>query len=730
MLLILTIHQSTFISKCSEKQVAIGHNLQACTQEVGVYLCRSRDFNIYLVDTPGFDDTDRSDSEVLREIASWLTASYSNSIKLHGIIYLHRITDPRMQGSGMRNLHMFKRLCGDQNLSNVVMATCQWERVLEADGIERERQLKETKNFWGYMVERGSQVHRHYNTRESALKLIDSLVGGTTSRPKIILDIQAQMVDEGKDLAATGAGQAIDDAISKEKERFAKQIAESQADMKEALASRDRETADILAQHQEEMNEKVRRLDTEHSALQVSLERLQEERFAKMKIALEEAERVSAEAKEMMESTRREQERKQKLLEDQIKAQDDAATKHKQEMAALQAKFDALQLPKTVPQESYTPAKQKQELNFAEIQAKFAADFQAQFQAELEANVDALLHPKVATEEKYAVALHDFAGGVDGDLPFAIGDRILVKKHSESSDEWWTGELRGMTGIFPANYVKWEQKIEAEPKAKTLSVNKLRTRSTPGINSLLLWPASISLWADSYILIACAADMFGNLPAEMPRERTGPNNGTRYAVLGENGSFYVHYHDASMQCWTLRSDNFSKEYPAAENYLTTYSQYGCPTCVSLGKDSMYFIRTAWGASYRIPDEAEKHLGDMSVIQSFWFGKDGAWVAVKANGDRSWNLKNHYSTLAERIKNGINGETRIHVSLSQLLLSRFAMLTHDTSQTIAMNPEDDEQYIILWKNGIAAYNLGNRGNIDYFELQEHCTVNFGCTWPGE
>jgi flagellar biosynthesis GTPase FlhF len=399
--------KSTFISKCSEKQVAIGHNLQACTQEVGVYLCRSRDFNIYLVDTPGFDDTDRSDTEVLREIASWLTASYSNSIKLHGIIYLHRITDPRMQGSGMRNLHMFKRLCGDQNLSNVVMATCQWERVLEADGIERERQLKETKNFWGYMVERGSQVHRHYNTRESALKLIDSLVGGTTSRPKIVLDIQAQMVDEGKDLSSTGAGKALDDAISREKERFERQISESQADLKEALASRDRETAEILRQHQEEMNARVRKLDTEHSALQVSLERLQEERFAKMKKALEEAERVNAEAREMMEATKREQERRHKILEDQIKAKDDAAAKHKQEMAELQAKVDALQLPQAV------------------------------------------------LVEKYAIALQDFAGGVEGDLPFVEGDRILVTKHSERSDGWWTGELSGVTGIFPANYVEW-----------------------------------------------------------------------------------------------------------------------------------------------------------------------------------------------------------------------------------------------------------------------------------
>lgn len=537
--------------------MAIGHNLQACTQEVGVYLCQSRDFNIYLVDTPGFDDTDRSDTEVLREIASWLTASYSNSIKLHGIIYLHRITDPRMQGSGMRNLHMFKRLCGDQNLSNVVMATCQWERVVEADGIERERQLKETHNFWGYMVERGSQVHRHYNNRESALRLIDSLVGCTKSRPKIVLDIQAQMVDEGKDLAETAAGQAVDDAIAKQRERFAKQIAESQADMKEALAARDRETADLLAQHQEEMNERVRRLDREHSALQVSLERLQEERFEKMKKALEDAERVSAEAREMMESTRREQERKQKILEDQIKAKDDAAAKHKQEMAELQAKVEALQMPKS------------------------------------------------PTESKWAIAKFSFDGGVEGDLSFKEGDRICVTKYSATSDDWWTGRIGSTTGIFPANYVEWESDlkpkveqaspVQATPlqtaysKAKNVSVNKKRVHSTGSINTLLLYPASIALWGDSYFLVAMYSDMSGNLPAEMPKERVGLSNGNRFCALGENESFYVHYHDMFGQCWTLRSDNMSTQYPALENYMKTYEQYGCPTCVSLGKNSMYFV---------------------------------------------------------------------------------------------------------------------------------------------
>ncbi|KAL1590965.1 hypothetical protein WHR41_00395 [Cladosporium halotolerans] len=659
--------KSTFISKCTEKEVSIGHNLQACTQEVGVFLCKSRDFNIYLVDTPGFDDTDRSDTEVLKEIASWLTASYSNSIKLHGIIYLHRITDPRMQGSGMRNLHMFKRLCGDQNLANVVMATCQWERVLEADGVERERQLKETHNFWGYMVERGSKIHRHYNNRESALRLIDSLVSGNTARPKIVLDIQAQMVDEGKDLADTAAGQAVDDAIAKERQRFAKQIAESQADLREALASRDRETADILRQHQDEMNERVRKLDKEHSALQVSLERLQEERFAKMKKALEDAEKVSAEARQMMEMAKKEQAQNKKALLDQIRAKDAAEAKHKKEMAELQAKVEALQTPSAKPAEK----------------------------------------PK-----EYAIALFDFSGETLGDLAFKKGDRIRIITKSENVNEWWTGELHGKIGLFPANYttIDTDEPPPTPTKAGSVSSQKSRVRSPPGINSLILWPCSLSLWAEKFFFVAYTSDLYGNLPKDFPIDRKADNNGNRCIIFGEGDSYYIHYHDALMQCWTQRSDDFLKHYPEAEKYLTAYEQFGCPQCVSLGSNSQYFIRTAWGASYNIPKDAETYLGNMALVENFWFGKNGAWVATKYDGSRCWDLKGQYPGLIERIRTGINGETRI--------------------STLAMNPKDDTQWVLLWKNGLAAYNIGTQYPIDSFEIEEFFTKNFGCTWANK
>lgn len=66
----------------------------------------NKDTTVWLVDTPGFDDAHLSDTDVLREIATWLSNSYKDTAKLHGIIYLHRITDNKLGGSAMRNLHV------------------------------------------------------------------------------------------------------------------------------------------------------------------------------------------------------------------------------------------------------------------------------------------------------------------------------------------------------------------------------------------------------------------------------------------------------------------------------------------------------------------------------------------------------------------------------------------------------------------------------------------------
>jgi hypothetical protein len=52
----------------------------------------------------------------------------------------------------------------------------------------------------------------------------------------------------------------------------------------------------------------------------------------------------------------------------------------------------------------------------------------------------------------FAIALYDFEGQNEGDLRFKEGDQIKVLKKTDSTDDWWEGELRGVTGSFPANY--------------------------------------------------------------------------------------------------------------------------------------------------------------------------------------------------------------------------------------------------------------------------------------
>lgn len=57
-----------------------------------------------------------------------------------------------------------------------------------------------------------------------------------------------------------------------------------------------------------------------------------------------------------------------------------------------------------------------------------------------------------STQGFWVTALYDFAGQGRGDLAFREGDRIKVVKKTDSTDDWWEGELNGVQGSFPANY--------------------------------------------------------------------------------------------------------------------------------------------------------------------------------------------------------------------------------------------------------------------------------------
>lgn len=229
------------------------------------------DRTVYLIDTPGFDDIQKSDTEVLTEIASWLARSYSNRVYLHGIIYLHRITDIRMQGSAKKNLLMFKKLCGQDALKRVILVTSMWDRIPLEEGEKREKELINTEKFWGWMMTKGSKCHRHWNTVDSANKIVHELAKHMSP---VTISLQKELVDENRSLNDTGAGQELQSELLKERENWTKQLQDIEKQMFEAIQQRDREAQEILREEREKMNRRIEDVEKETSSLRLTIQDL------------------------------------------------------------------------------------------------------------------------------------------------------------------------------------------------------------------------------------------------------------------------------------------------------------------------------------------------------------------------------------------------------------------------------------------------------------------------
>lgn len=173
---------------------------------------------LLLIDTPGFDDTTRSDSDILNEIARVLAAQYQLGFELKGIIYVHRITDIRYSGCNVKTFEIFKRICGEEALKNVLLITSRWSEVDESTGAARERQLRET--FWSYMLARGSCMSRFHGDRSSAVSLASQLL----IKESVVLQIQHEMIDKGLQLGQTTVGSFVDQGLNESREKLQGEI--------------------------------------------------------------------------------------------------------------------------------------------------------------------------------------------------------------------------------------------------------------------------------------------------------------------------------------------------------------------------------------------------------------------------------------------------------------------------------------------------------------------------
>ena len=103
---------------------------------------------------------------------------------------------------------MFRKLCGDTTLKNVVLVTNMWGSVTPEIGEDHENKL--SSRYFKPVLDMGAQMVRHHNTAHSACDIIRKIM---TNHPEA-LQIQRELVDEKKDIADTTAGAAINQELS------------------------------------------------------------------------------------------------------------------------------------------------------------------------------------------------------------------------------------------------------------------------------------------------------------------------------------------------------------------------------------------------------------------------------------------------------------------------------------------------------------------------------------
>jgi len=256
--------KSTFINLISGSNLCVGNGLRSCTKAVQLGGAFDLDgHRVVLIDTPGFDDTVTSDTDILTMIADFLANSYDQGQTLAGVLYFHRISDFKMGGTSTRNFKVFRRICGDSTLRNVVVVTNMWGEVQPEVGDAREDELKKDNAFFKPVLENGGKMARHENTISSA----ENIIRRVLDNHPLPLRIQTELVVEKRDISQTGAGKELHRELTAQIKKHQAEMRVLKAEMEQAIKDRDEKTRRELGVDRKKMEEKIERLEDDINKL-------------------------------------------------------------------------------------------------------------------------------------------------------------------------------------------------------------------------------------------------------------------------------------------------------------------------------------------------------------------------------------------------------------------------------------------------------------------------------
>jgi hypothetical protein len=175
------------------------------TENICDYSFHRNGTDFMLIDSPGFDDSGRTDEDIFNDLVDWMADSFRKGQRMNGLLYLHPVISTRQRGSEIRNLRMFKKLCGENNFSNVVLGLTFCDQEARQVIAQRKKELVETPEWWGEMVKRGSKVYEIPLDRGICLQILDTF----RSKKDFTMRIQEEVVQLNVSVEDTEAAQVV-----------------------------------------------------------------------------------------------------------------------------------------------------------------------------------------------------------------------------------------------------------------------------------------------------------------------------------------------------------------------------------------------------------------------------------------------------------------------------------------------------------------------------------------
>ena len=110
-----------------------------------------------------------------------------------------------MAGTPLKNLQVFRKLCGKDALDKVYLTTTMWDEIESSVG---ERRLDELKaEYWKAMISQGAQIAFCRSDDDSPKRLFRQILARDTLHKALL--IQDEMAEQKMELKQTATGQQL-----------------------------------------------------------------------------------------------------------------------------------------------------------------------------------------------------------------------------------------------------------------------------------------------------------------------------------------------------------------------------------------------------------------------------------------------------------------------------------------------------------------------------------------